>query len=143
MRIKNLMMEVSVRSDLKPTQKLNLESLKSIVSKRCASKIWFGVSEVRFKKNSTPSPWKCRKTTSSAIFCATGARGLNLTKSDLSKKFCLVVKLKLHVNEKVRLSEEFCLFKLWTENCWFPFRITQWRLVKINKLPFVAFPAYF
>ena len=29
------------------------------------------------KKNSTPSPWKCRKTTSSAFFCATGAWGLN------------------------------------------------------------------
>ena len=36
-----------------------------------------GVSEVRFKKNSTPPPWKRRKTTSSAIFCATGAGGLN------------------------------------------------------------------
>ena len=35
-----------------------------------------GVSQVRFKKNSTPSPWKHRKTTSSAIFCATGAWGL-------------------------------------------------------------------
>ena len=32
-----------------------------------------GVSVVRLKKNSTPSPWKRRKTTSSAIFCATGA----------------------------------------------------------------------
>ena len=26
-----------------------------------------GVSEVRFKKNSTPSPWKHRKTTSSFL----------------------------------------------------------------------------
>ena len=34
-----------------------------------------GVSEVRFKKNSTPSPWKRRKTNSSAIFCGTGALG--------------------------------------------------------------------
>ena len=32
-----------------------------------------GVSEVQLKKNSTPSPWKRRKTTSFAIFCATGA----------------------------------------------------------------------
>ena len=34
-----------------------------------------GVSEVDLKK-STASPWKRRKTTSSAIFCATGVRGL-------------------------------------------------------------------
>ena len=31
------------------------------------------VSEVRFKKKSTPSPWKRQKTTTSAIVCATGA----------------------------------------------------------------------
>ena len=30
-------------------------------------------------KNSTPSPWKRRKITSSATFCATGVRGLSLT----------------------------------------------------------------
>ena len=36
-----------------------------------------GVNEVRFKKNSTPSPWKRRKTTSSATLCATGVWGLN------------------------------------------------------------------
>ena len=29
---------------------MNLEGLKSVFSKRCASKIWWGVSEVRFKK---------------------------------------------------------------------------------------------
>ena len=28
------------------------------------------------RKNSTPSPWKLRKTTSSAFFCASGALGL-------------------------------------------------------------------
>ena len=32
--------------------------------------------KVRFKKNSTSSPWKRRKTSPSAIFCATGAWGL-------------------------------------------------------------------
>ena len=36
-----------------------------------------GVSEIRLKKNSTPSPWKRRKTTSSAILRATGAWVLN------------------------------------------------------------------
>ena len=36
--------------DLKRTEKLNLEGLKSVVSKSSASKIWWGVSEVRFKK---------------------------------------------------------------------------------------------
>ena len=36
----------------------------------------WGASEVRFKKNSTSSPWKGRKTTSSATFCATGVWGL-------------------------------------------------------------------
>ena len=41
-----------------------------------------GFSEVRLKK-STPSPWKRRKTTSSATFCATGAWGLR-TKSKWS-----------------------------------------------------------
>ena len=30
-------------------------------------------------KNSTPSPWKRRKITSSATFCATGAWGLKMT----------------------------------------------------------------
>ena len=35
------------------------------------------VSEVRFKKKSTPSPWKRQKTTTSAIVCATGAWGLS------------------------------------------------------------------
>ena len=61
---------------LKPTEKWKLEGLKLVFSKRYASKIWRGVSEVRFKKNSTPSPWKRRKTTLSAIFCATSAWGL-------------------------------------------------------------------
>ena len=61
---------------MKLTEKGNLEGLKSVFSKRCASKIWWGVSEVRFKKNSTPSPWKRQKTTSSAVFCATGVWGL-------------------------------------------------------------------
>ena len=46
------------------------------VLQKMRNKILRGVSEVRFKKNSTPSPWKRRKT-SSAIFCATGALGLN------------------------------------------------------------------
>ena len=46
--------------------------VKSVFSKRCASKIWGG--SVRSDlKNSTPSPWKRRKNNSSAIFCATGA----------------------------------------------------------------------
>ena len=62
--------------DIKPNEKWNLEGLKSVVSKRCASKIWWGVSEVRSKKNSTPSPWKRLKNTSSATFCATSAWGL-------------------------------------------------------------------
>ena len=35
-----------------------------------------GASEVRLKKNSTLSPWKRRKTTSSVTFCATSAWGL-------------------------------------------------------------------
>ena len=66
--------------DIKPTENRNLEGLKLVFSKRCASKIWWGVSEVRLKKYSNPSPWKRRKTTSSAVFCATGAWGLTMTK---------------------------------------------------------------
>ena len=62
---------------MKPTEKWNLKGLKSVFSERFASKIWGGVSEVQLKENSTPSPWKRRKTTSSAIFCATSAWGLN------------------------------------------------------------------
>ena len=54
--------------------------LKSLFSRRCASKIWGGVSEVRFKKNSTLSPWKRRKNNSSATFCATGVWGLKMLK---------------------------------------------------------------
>ena len=37
-------------------------------------------------KNSTPSPWKRRITTSSAIFCATGAWGLILLKFSITSK---------------------------------------------------------
>ena len=55
----------------------NLEGLKSIFSKRCASKSERG-QWGPIKKNSTPSPWKRRKTTSSAIFCATSAWGLTV-----------------------------------------------------------------
>ena len=59
-----------------PLKNASWKGLKIVSSRRCASKIWMGVSEVRFKKNSTPSPWKYRKTTTSALFCATGAWGL-------------------------------------------------------------------
>ena len=45
-----------------------------------------GVSEVRLKKNSTPSPWKHRKATSSAIFCATGANRVNFIYDDKVKE---------------------------------------------------------
>ena len=46
------------------------------------SKNLMGVSEVRIK-NSTPSPRKRRKTTSSAIFCATSAWGLIILSPNL------------------------------------------------------------
>ena len=36
--------------NIKTTEKWNLEGLKSVFSKRCASKIWGEVSEVRLKK---------------------------------------------------------------------------------------------
>ena len=39
-----------MRPGIKPTEKWNLEGLKSVDSKRCASKIWWGVRDVRFKK---------------------------------------------------------------------------------------------
>ena len=58
---------------IKPTEKWKLEGLKLVFSKRCASKIWGGSP---IKKNSAPSPWKGRKTTSSATFCTTGVCGL-------------------------------------------------------------------
>ena len=38
------------------------------ISQKMRIKNLMGVSEVRIKKNSTPSPWKRRKTTSSATF---------------------------------------------------------------------------
>ena len=60
----------------KPTEKWKLERLRLVFSKRRASKIWGRISDVRFKKNSTPSPWKRRKTSQSAIFCTTGVWGL-------------------------------------------------------------------
>ena len=74
---------------IKPTKKWNLEGLKSVFSKWCASKIWGEVSEVRFKKNSTL--WKRRKTTASAIFWSTGAWGL-------SKKFQRKIKGKTYIS---------------------------------------------
>ena len=63
--------------DIKPSEKWNLEGLKSVFSKRCASKI-LGGQWGPILKNSSPSPWKLRKTTSSAIFCTTGAWGFKL-----------------------------------------------------------------
>ena len=48
---------------------------KNMWLNRCASKIW-GRSVRSYLKNSTPSPWKCRKSTSSTTFCATGVWGL-------------------------------------------------------------------
>ena len=64
--------------------KWNLEELKLVFSKRCVSKIWGGSVrsglkilglKINLHTHSTPSPWKRRKTTSSAILCATGAWG--------------------------------------------------------------------
>ena len=36
--------------DIKPTEKLNLEGLKSVISKRCESKIWGGAVRSNLKK---------------------------------------------------------------------------------------------
>ena len=79
--------------DIKSTEKWRLKGLKLLFSKRCASKIWWGVSEVRLKKSSTFSLWKRRKTTSSAIFCATGVWGLKTGRQNL--KLTLGVRIYL------------------------------------------------
>ena len=61
-----------------PLKKWKPEGRKLVFSKRCASKIWEGGGQLGHLKNSTPSPWNCQKTTSSAVFCATGVWGLTL-----------------------------------------------------------------
>ena len=57
--------------DIKPTVKWKLEGLKLVSFKWCTSKI-LGGQRGSILKNSTSSPMKRLKTTSSATFCATG-----------------------------------------------------------------------
>ena len=54
----------------------NWKGLNRYFSKDTHQKSNEGSVRSDLTKNSTPSPWKCRKTTLSAIFRATGARGL-------------------------------------------------------------------
>ena len=69
-------MTIWLKTDLDIKTHWQMKGLKLVFFKRCASKNGGGQGD-RILKKSTPSPWKCRKTTWSATFCWTGVWGLN------------------------------------------------------------------